>query len=102
MMVRVALTAINVMTFVASSLSVVMSLMLSTVLLLVASFAVALFLFLLGLKVVVNIGQIIHIVDIPVGIAVNVLLLPCQDTLLEHHKELIITKSFVEGGQKIR
>ena len=94
--------AINVMAFVASSLSVVASLMLSAALLLVASFTIALFLLLLSLEVVVIVGQITDIVDVPSGIAVNVFLLPGRDTLLERHKELVVTESFVERGRKIR
>ena len=94
--------AIDVMAFVASSLSVVASLTLSTALLLVASFAIALFLLLLSLEVVVIVGQIADVVDVPSGIAVNVFLLPGRDTLLEHHKELVVTESFIERGWKIR
>jgi hypothetical protein len=101
--VGVALTLIDVMAFVASSLSVLASLTLSTaLLLLVASFAIALFLLLLSFEVVVIVGQIIDIVDVPLGIAINVFLLPGRDTLLEHHKELVVTESFVERGRKIR
>ena len=101
-MVGVALIAIDVMAFVASSLSVVASLTLSTALLLVASFATALFLLLLSFEVVVIVGQITDIVDVPSGIAIDVFLLPSRDTLLERHKELVITESFVERGRKIR
>ena len=103
MTVGVALISIDVVAFVASSaLSVVVaSLTLSTALL-VASFAVALFLLFLSLEIVVVVGQITDIVDVPSGIAIDVFLLPGRDTLLEHHKELVVTESFVERGRKIR
>ena len=97
-MVGVALTVVNVVVFIALFLLVVASMMLSIALLFVMSFVVALFFLLLSFEVVVIICKIVHIVNVSAGIAVNVLLLPCWDTLLECHKELVITEPLIERG----
>ena len=85
MMVGVALTVVNVVVFIALFLLVVTSMTLSTVLLFVASFMIALFFLLLHFKVVVIVSKIIYVFNVPAGVAIDILLLPCWDTLLEHH-----------------
>ena len=100
-MVGVALTVVDIVGLVVLFLFVVVSMMLSTGLLLVTSFAIVLFFLFLCFKVVVIIGEIIYICNVPAGIAINVLLLPHWDTLLEGHEELVVTEPFIERGQKI-
>ena len=102
MTVRVALTAVNVVGYVVAFLFVVASTMLSTALLFVMSFMIALFFLLLHFKVAVIISQIIYIGNVSVGIAIDIFLLPGWDTLLEHHEELVnSTELFIERGWKI-
>ena len=101
-MVGVALTAVNVVVFVALFLLVVASMMLSTALLFVVSFTIALFFLLLSFEVVVIVNKIVHVFNVSVGIAVNVFLLPHWDTVLDCNKELVITEPLIERGQKIQ
>ena len=99
--VGVALTVVNIIGFIVLFLFVVTSMMLLTALLLVASFVMALFILFLCFKIVVIIGEIIYVHNVPVGITISVLLLPCWDTFLEGHEELVVTEPFIERGWEI-
>ena len=100
-MAKVVLIVINLMTFVVMFLLVVTSLMLSTALLLVMSFANALFLLFLVFEVGVIDGEIVHVIDVLAGITINILHLPHGYTFLKGHKELLISEALVERAREV-
>ena len=65
------------------------------------SLANALFLLFLVFEVGVIVGKSIHIINVSARVTVNILLLLCEYTFLEHHKELIVSKALVERAREV-